>query len=52
MEFANLRELYGLIKSYILVDGNQFMGEYGKTVDGLLLKTIGDVKYRGCLAVL
>ncbi|CAN8065174.1 unnamed protein product, partial [Agarophyton chilense] len=49
-DFDNLREVFKLMESYTLLGGHQFMSEYGGMLKSTLLRSIGEVKDRGCLA--
>eukprot|EP00178_Gracilaria_changii_P014515 TRINITY_DN408_c0_g1_i1.p1 TRINITY_DN408_c0_g1~~TRINITY_DN408_c0_g1_i1.p1 ORF type:complete len:1024 (-),score=204.35 TRINITY_DN408_c0_g1_i1:13098-16169(-) len=50
VDFDNLREVCKLMESYALLGGHQFMSEFGDMLKCVLLRAIGEVKDRGCLA--
>ncbi|PXF48048.1 Importin-11 [Gracilariopsis chorda] len=50
VDFDNLREVFRVMESYALLGGDEFMNEFGDALKSILMRALGAVKDRGCLA--
>lgn len=51
-DFDNLKQIFDILESYMLLGGYEFMREYASSIISILMQTMQSTNNRGCMAAL